>query len=225
LPWAIRLARPRTSLVTLIHALRRKRKAPWRCQSVYWRRNGHSHGNFGRASDPVPNREATFSSAPPSLAHRPETSVSSSANLRFQFVDFCGLSFFGPGSDCACRHSQRVGEPAHLRAENPVRWINSNGLIGGAIVRKAFLGKIQHGLHVLKSAFLACLPRGHHHLPQDIEGKVGIRRFGVLNDDLRQDEPSNVFPRLSRRQLEHRRRSASSSPPRRRFTYRLLVAS
>ncbi len=55
------------------------------------------------------------------------------------------------------------------------------------------LGNLQHGLHILESAFLACLPRSNHHLPQHIERKAGIWRLGVLNDDLRQDKAGNVF--------------------------------
>ena len=55
------------------------------------------------------------------------------------------------------------------------------------------LSDVEHGPHILQSAFLACLTREDHHLAQDVEGKSGIRRFGVLDNDLCEYEPGDVF--------------------------------
>src|SRR5580704_4465450 len=72
-----------------------------------------------QASDPVANREATFSFAPPSLepdwrrgSQVPPISVSIRRLLRHRdsWLD----------SDCARRRSQRVAVPGYLREENPV---------------------------------------------------------------------------------------------------------
>jgi len=52
---------------------------------------------------------------------------------------------------------------------------------------------IEHCLHVFERALLAGLARSNHHLAQDIQGEIGIGRLGILDNDLGQNQPGDVF--------------------------------
>ena len=110
----------------------------------------------------------------------------------FQFVNFSGLQIFGlvritlAGARNGFRH-RAVGGRRILSLnefEGIKRW--SHGPVG-------VLRYFHYRLHILEGTLLASPSRGDHHLAQDVERKVGIRRLGVFDDDLRQDEAGNIF--------------------------------
>ena len=53
--------------------------------------------------------------------------------------------------------------------------------------------KVEDRLHVFEGALLTCPPRRNDHLAQNIEWEVGIRRLGILYDDLGQNQARDVF--------------------------------